>query len=169
MTESKLSAGRGHALLEETAWLHRAGQGCPEDLPMTAAVVLAAGVDSPTLCELAGLSRDADPRDIRDAFEQALVELGIALPDQNLARRFALRRVAEGFVAGAMAVDELVSDDWWEVDTATAQEREFVALIPQCTCCLQYTLGLDQEAWETRLRIAALALVASPAIGPDSR
>ncbi|MFF3448338.1 hypothetical protein ACFYXJ_14535 [Streptomyces sp. NPDC002667] len=169
MSESEMSVGRGRALLEETAWLHQAGQVCPEGLPMTAAVAIAEGVDSPTLCELAGLSRDADPRDIHDAFEQSLAELGIALPDQNLARRFALRKLAERVIEGVTALDELASDDWWEVDTETAQEREFVALIPQCTCCIEYALGLDQEAWESQLRIAAVALASSPMIGPDGR
>ena len=68
--------------LEEAAWLYQADHVCPEDLPMTAAQALAVGVDTPTLCELAGLPRHADPRDIRDTFEQALAEWGIALPDQ---------------------------------------------------------------------------------------
>ncbi|MEU9109259.1 hypothetical protein AB0D54_34025 [Streptomyces xanthophaeus] len=38
------------------------------------------------------------PRDIRDAFEQALSECGIELPDPDpaLARRHALRRLAVG-------------------------------------------------------------------------
>lgn len=35
---------------------------------MIAAEALAAGLDTPTLCELAGLPRNADTRDIRDAF-----------------------------------------------------------------------------------------------------
>lgn len=38
---------------------------------MIAAEALAAGLDTPTLCELAGLPRNADARDIRDAFEQS--------------------------------------------------------------------------------------------------
>ncbi|MCX4658028.1 hypothetical protein [Streptomyces uncialis] len=48
---------------------------------MTTAEALAAGLDTPALCELAGLPRSADTRDIRDAFEQALSETGIELPE----------------------------------------------------------------------------------------
>ncbi|MFJ5172849.1 hypothetical protein ACIP68_03255 [Streptomyces griseoviridis] len=58
---------------------------------MIAAEALAAGLDTPTLCVLAGLPRHADTREIRDAFEQALSEAGIELPDPGLARRHALR------------------------------------------------------------------------------
>jgi hypothetical protein len=69
-----------HLPLEEAAWLYQADQVYPEDLPMTAAQALTVGLDTPSLCELAGLPRHADPRDIRDTFEQALAELGIACP-----------------------------------------------------------------------------------------
>lgn len=157
---------RVHVPLEKAAWLYQAGQVCPEDLPMTAAEALAAGADTPTLRELAGLPRTADPRDIRDAFEQAISEAGIALPDHHLAQRYALRRLAMRFVAGELALAELASDHWWEMEVETAEEHAFMALIPQCACCIEYTLGPDQKVWETQLRIAALALASCPTIGP---
>ncbi|WP_405638107.1 hypothetical protein OHB53_46725 [Streptomyces sp. NBC_00056] len=69
-----------HPTLVEAAWLYQADQVRPEDLPMTAAQALAMGMNTPALCELAGLPRHADPRDIRETFEQALEELRIALP-----------------------------------------------------------------------------------------
>ncbi|MFF1341736.1 hypothetical protein ACFVYT_28200 [Streptomyces sp. NPDC058290] len=100
--------------LVEAAWLYQADQVCPEDLPMTAAQALAMGTDTPTLCELAGLPRHADPRDIRDTFEQALEALGIALPDHHLARRYALRRLASRITAGEVDLAELASDEWSE-------------------------------------------------------
>lgn len=152
--------------LVEAAWLYQAGQARPEDLPMTAAQALAMGMDTPTLCELAGLPRHADPRDIRDAFEQALEELGILLPDHHLARRYALRTLATRFTAGDVGLAELVSDEWSEMEVETVEEQTFVALLPPCACCIEYTLGLDEAAWEAQLRIAACALVSHPTVGP---
>lgn len=152
--------------LVEAAWLYQADQVCPEDLPMTAAQALARGMGTPTLCELAGLPRHADPRDIRDAFEQALEELGIALPDHHLARRYALRRMAMRFTAGAVDLAELASDEWSEVRVETAEEEAFVALLPPCTCCIAYTLGVDEAAWRTQLQHAAAALASRPTVGP---
>ena len=123
-------------------------------------------MDTPALCELAGLSRQADPRDIRDTFEQALAELGIALPERRLARRFALRRLATRLVAGETSLTELASDEWLEIEVEGAEEQAFVALLPPCACCIEYTLGLDEVAWEAQLQIAARALVAHPTVGP---
>ncbi|MFJ8603678.1 cobalamin biosynthesis protein [Streptomyces shenzhenensis] len=161
------SPARGvHLPLEEAAWLYQADQVCPEDLPMTAAQALAVGVDTPSLCGLAGLSRHADPRDIRDTFEQALAELGIALPDHRMAQRYALRRLATRFTAGEAALTELASEEWLETEVETAEEQAFVALLPPCACCIEYTLGLDEAAWEVQLRIAARALVSHPTVGP---
>lgn len=133
---------------------------------MTAAQALAAGVDSPALCELAGLPRRADPRDVRDTFEQALAELGIVLPDDHLAQRYALRRLATRFTAGKAALAEMASDDWGAIDVETAEEQAFVALLPPCTCCIEYTLGLNEAAWDAQLRIAARALLSHPTVGP---
>ncbi|WP_327424942.1 hypothetical protein OG763_42710 [Streptomyces sp. NBC_01230] len=132
---------------------------------MIAAEALAAGLDTPTLCELAGLPRNADTRDIRDALAQALSEAGIELPDPDLARRHALRRPAARLINGEIAPADLATDDWWETQVETVEERSFVALIPQCGCCIEYTLGSDQRTWAAELRIAALALTSSPPIG----
>lgn len=152
--------------LLEAAWLYQADQVCPQDLPMIAAQALATGMDTPTLCELAGLPRHADPRDIRDTFEQALQESGIDLPDHHLARRYALRRLAARFTAGEVDLAELPSDEWPDTDVETAEEQAFVELLPPCTCCVAYTLGLDKSAWEAQLHVAARALVSHPTVGP---
>ncbi|WP_206310043.1 hypothetical protein [Streptomyces sp. A0592] len=148
------------------AWLYQADQVCPEELPMTAAQALAIGTDAPALRELAGLPRHADPRDIRDAFEQALEELGILLPDRHLARRYALRRLAARFTAGEVDLVELASDEWSEMEVETAEEQAFVVLLPPCACCIEYTLGLDEAAWETQLQVAARGLVSHATVGP---
>lgn len=58
--------------LAETAWRYRAGEGQPEDLPMIAAEAIAAGMDTPALCELAGLPRNADASEIRDLLSRRL-------------------------------------------------------------------------------------------------
>jgi len=145
---------------------YQADETYPEDLPMIAAEALAAGLDTPALCELAGWPRTADARDIRDAFRQALAECGIALPDQLTARRHALRRMAARLVDGEVTPDDLASGDWWETEAETEAERSFVALIPPCACCIGYTLGLDGRTWTLQLRDAALALVSPPPIGP---
>ena len=92
--EPEASARSGLVSLGEVACRYQADEISPEELPMIAAEALAAGVDTPTLCELAGWPRNADTHDIREAFEQALVECGIGLPDRDLARRHALRRMA---------------------------------------------------------------------------
>ncbi|MEU6865424.1 hypothetical protein ABZ924_19485 [Streptomyces sp. NPDC046876] len=133
---------------------------------MIAAEALAAGLDTPMLCELAGMPRNADTRDIRDAFEQALSETGLELPDPGLARRHALRRLAVRLIKGEIAPADLATDGWWETEAETVEERSFVSLIPQCVCCIEYTSGLDERTWAAELRIAALALTSSPPIGP---
>ena len=133
---------------------------------MAAAQALAVGMDTPALCELARMPRHADPRDIRDTFEQALAELRIVLPSRRLAQRYALRRLATRFTDGEAALAELASNKWWEMEVETAEEQAFVALLPPCTCCIEYTLGLDKATWEVQLRIAARALVSHPAAGP---
>ncbi|MDH6119173.1 hypothetical protein ABH930_002528 [Kitasatospora sp. GAS204A] len=152
--------------LGEVACRYRADEIRPEDLPMIAAEALAAGLDTPTLCELAGWPRNADAHDIRDTFERALSEAGIGLPDPGLARRHALRRLAARLVDGEVAPADLATDEWWETEVETTEVRSFVRLIPQCVCCLEYTLGLDQRTWAEELRIAALALTSSAPIGP---
>ncbi|MDQ0577840.1 hypothetical protein [Streptomyces rishiriensis] len=165
-SEPDRSVSSAYPPLLEAAWLYQADQVCPEDLPMTAAQAVAIGMDTPALCELAGLPRHADPRDIRDTFEQALQELGIKLPDHHLAQRYALRRLAARFTAGEVDLAELASDEWSETEVETAAEQAFVALLPPCACCIEYTLGLDEAAWEAQLQVVARALISHPTVGP---
>ncbi|MFF0401183.1 hypothetical protein ACFYSJ_36510 [Streptomyces sp. NPDC005248] len=94
------STRSGLTSLGEVGCRYQADEIRPEDLPMIAAEAVTAGLDTPTLCELAGLPRNADARDIRDAFERALSEAGIELPDPGLARRHALRRLAVRLING---------------------------------------------------------------------
>ncbi|WP_327235467.1 hypothetical protein OG349_17345 [Streptomyces sp. NBC_01317] len=142
---------------------------------MIAAEALVAGVDTPALCDLAGWPRGANTRDLREAFERALAEAGIDLPDPGLARRHALRRLAARLVGGEVAPADVATDEWAAADgrgatdienAGTAEERAFVSLIPQCACCTGYTVGLDRRTWDAELRLAALALTSSAPIGP---
>lgn len=89
--ERETATQSGGMSLREAAWRYQADEIYPEDLPMIAAEALAAGLDTPVLCELAGLPRNADARDIHEAFEEALAESGMELPDPVLARRHALQ------------------------------------------------------------------------------
>ncbi|MFD3533498.1 hypothetical protein [Streptomyces sp. NPDC058664] len=74
--------------------------------------------------------------------------------------------MAARLIDGETTPADLATDDWWETEVETAVERSFVALIPQRDCCIEYTLGLDQQTWAAQLRNAALALTSSPPIGP---
>ncbi|MET9607306.1 hypothetical protein ABZZ17_19855 [Streptomyces sp. NPDC006512] len=107
--EPETSVRSGFTSLGEVACRYQADELRPEDLPMIAAEALAAGLDTPTLCELAGWPRNTDARDIRDAFEQALAESGIELPDRDLARRHALRRLAARLVDGEATPADLAT------------------------------------------------------------
>ncbi|MEZ0064408.1 hypothetical protein ABIA32_000386 [Streptacidiphilus sp. MAP12-20] len=97
---------------------------------MIAAEAIAAGMDTPALCELAGLPRNADTNEIRDLFEQALAEVGIELPAPELAQRYALRRLAMRLIDEDLTLTVLVRGEWEEAPVATEEERVLVALIP---------------------------------------
>lgn len=160
----ELDAQDGRRALREAACRYRAGELLSEDLPMVAAEALAAGEDTPALCDLAGRSRTEDPRDLRDAFEQALAEAGVEPPPQHLARRHALHRMADRLVAGKVALRDVLTEDWHEVETATPEEHALVALLPFCVCCGEYQFGPDRDAWEAEIQAAALAMtLARPA------
>ena len=157
------------AAMVETAWHYRLDEVSPADLPMTAAHALADGLDTPALCELAGLPRNADTGDVRELYERALRELGIQLPEPATAQRYRLHRLAR-LILHDTAADPavLARDDWHEIPAATVEERDLAALLPSCSCCLEYTLPADRGVWTVELRAAASALALAPPIGPGS-
>ena len=161
--------GTATASMLETAWHYRLDEVGPADLPMTAAHALAGGLDTPALCELAGLPRDADTGEVRELFERALGELGIQLPDPAAAQRYRLHRLAR-LILHSTAADPaaLARDDWHEIPAATAEEQDLVALLPSCSCCLEYTLPADRGVWTVELRAAASALASAPPLGPGT-
>ena len=118
--------------LRAAAWEYAAGCVFPEDLPMIAAHALAAGADSPALCELAGLRRLSDPSAIRDLYSAALRELGIDQPSPEQAGRRDLYWLADDVVSGRKSPREaarlcMLSDHWMnEAERAFAELSGFI-------------------------------------------
>jgi hypothetical protein len=103
-------------------------------MPSLAADMLVEGYDSPALRELAGLSPRDDPRDIRNAFQQALVELNVWLPDGLSAQRHATALIARDLTTGRLTADQAESRicrvwtfNEWAYDELTDLEQ-FVSL-----------------------------------------
>jgi hypothetical protein len=90
----------------------------PEDMPMIAARLLAVGHDTPALRLAAGFGVRDDPRDIRAAFQQALTELGVWLPDPHAAQALAGAQVASDLLAGRLPVEDAVRRlrEIWDFD-----------------------------------------------------
>jgi hypothetical protein len=105
----------------------------PEDMPGTAARLLAAGYDTPALRRAAGHGRHDDPRDIRDEFRDALIELGAWLADDMSARKRATVLAARDVRAGRISpagcagrVRRLWNFDDVVYGVVPAELREFV-------------------------------------------
>ncbi|WP_446220111.1 hypothetical protein [Micromonospora sp. IBHARD004] len=80
-----------------------AGDLASEELPMIAAQALAEGLDSPSLRELAGLSR-GEYREARELLDQVVDELGLhQLPDEDQAVWEAASSCARRMVSGAIS------------------------------------------------------------------
>ena len=113
--------------IRELAWQHAAGRVFPEDLPMESAEALVRGVDSSALRELAGLGRRSDPTQIRGLFEEALRELGIAVPSAEMAARRDLRHLARDLVEGRTSPSETVRSCPMDWPWTGQHEANFVA------------------------------------------
>src|SRR5215469_3681254 len=90
----------------------------PEDMPMLAARMLAAGHDTPALRRAAGFARDDDPRDIREEFQRALVELGAWMADRAAAELVAGISLARELLSGGLPIAECArrACGIWEFD-----------------------------------------------------
>ncbi|MEU8421903.1 hypothetical protein AB0C15_13605 [Micromonospora sp. NPDC048835] len=84
-----------------------------DDLPMAAAHALTRGVDSPSLRELAGLSK-GQSREAVDLFLQAMDELGCPVPDESGARLHRMREAAAHIVAGEGDPEDLAHEIYWQ-------------------------------------------------------
>ncbi|MET9182792.1 hypothetical protein ABZX88_31945 [Kitasatospora aureofaciens] len=146
------------------AWQHAAGQVFPEDLPMAAAELLAAGDDSPALCDLAGRSRGEPTGELEELFREAMAELGVPVPEEALAGRCLLRHLAAGVAEGRLAPKEAAGTAWHGMDEfATEVERRFARAAKRLCCadCLVVVEDGDPEAfraWEQEVSAAADAV-----------
>jgi hypothetical protein len=149
------------------AWQHAAGLVYPEDLPLAAAELLAAGEESPALCDLAGRGRGEQTAELEELFREALEELGVPGPDNRLAERCLLRHLAAGVVAGGLRPKETVGQVWHDMaETATDLEWQFAEAVLQmcCSSCLLEVETYNAEAfhaWEQEVSAAAATLAAS--------
>ena len=84
-----------------------------DDLAMAAAHALARGVDSPSLRELAGLSK-GQSREAVDLFRQAMEELGSPVPDESGARLHLMRAAAASIIAGEGDPEDLAHEIYWQ-------------------------------------------------------
>ncbi|MEH0932661.1 hypothetical protein [Micromonospora sp. CPCC 205558] len=84
-----------------------------DDLPMAAAHALTRGVDSPSLRELAGLSK-GQPREAVDLFRQAMDELGCPVPGESAARLYLMRQAAAEILAGKGDPEDLAHEIYWQ-------------------------------------------------------
>ncbi|MER6587714.1 hypothetical protein [Micromonospora chalcea] len=84
-----------------------------DDLAMAAAHALARGVDSPSLRELAGLSK-GQSREAVDLFRQAMEELGSPVPDEGGARLHFMRVAAASIIDGEGDPEDLAHEIYWQ-------------------------------------------------------
>jgi hypothetical protein len=117
-------------LLEVIAARLVVGEQASEDLPGLATEALVRGLDSPSLREAAGLS----PRDVRaarEAFVNALRELGLQLPDEQSALwlliRNMLRRIVDGSINAYEGASWIWHQAYWRVERE-GDLRVFVGL-----------------------------------------
>ena len=140
-------------------WL---GSILPEVMPSIATDMLMEGYDSPALREVAGLSARDDPRDIRDAFQQALVELNVWLPDRQSAQRHATAAIAGALTRGKLTASQTEARicrvwtfDEWLYDQVPADLGDLVSL-----CWMRGSDHYAERGGDERL-IAAAATVAA--------
>ncbi|MET8043425.1 hypothetical protein ABZU25_21490 [Micromonospora sp. NPDC005215] len=96
-----------------------------DDLPMAAAHALTRGVDSPSLRELAGLSK-GQSRDAVDLFRQAMDELGCPVPGKSGARLYLMHQAAANILAGKGDPEDLAHEIYWHACYAGRPELRSV-------------------------------------------
>lgn len=90
----------------------------PENMPMLAAQLLAAGHDSPALRQAAALTSGDHPATVRSTFEQALVELGVRIPDRVAAEQAAAASLARALLDGRLSATDCARQvrRMWDLD-----------------------------------------------------
>ncbi|MER7754193.1 hypothetical protein [Kitasatospora sp. NPDC097643] len=151
------------------AWQHAAGLIMPEQLPMRAAELLAAGEDSPALRDLAGRSRHEDTAELGQLFRQTLADLGQDVPDEDTVGRCLLHHLAAGLEAGEVTATEVCTRLWDGGAAETDLEKAFLRAAVDAVEYVDYYELYNPaayRAWEEKLRAAARALAAERATGP---
>ncbi|MFD8702336.1 hypothetical protein ACFV1W_06900 [Kitasatospora sp. NPDC059648] len=141
--------------LHTLSWQYVVGLAEPADLPMAAAHLLAAGLDSPALRDLAGRPR-GDATD--ELFREALHELGTELPDEHTADLCLLHHLAARLSAGELSAGEVAAEVWYRcLPGDTEAEREFLDTIgPEYWVeTLSYGPPEGYQAWKDSVRAAA--------------
>ncbi|MGR7001552.1 hypothetical protein ACU686_31715 [Yinghuangia aomiensis] len=163
-------------LLEDAAWRHAVGLVQTEDLPMIAAQALVDGEDSPSLRELAGLSRGSDPREISDLIARTFTDLGRTLPVGSVAERHLLRLLAAGLLAGTVSPQQMTAHAcdgldrmWGDQASATADEVAFLRLAASCGQHWEEFAPAAFQQWEDELRQAAARLAPPKPTADDDR
>lgn len=143
------------------AWQYVIGIVQSEDLPMQAAQLLAAGMDSPALRDLAGRGRREVTTELSALFQQAVQELGGSMPDGETAERCLLHHLAGELAAGAKTPGEVAARVWQGLTAAqTETEHEFLQAVGD-EYYVDYIADEQPEAfraWEAELRSAAQRL-----------
>jgi hypothetical protein len=100
--------------LERLAEMYVFGILPAERLPAAAADALEAGLDSPSLRQLAGADDD-DTESIRNLFNKSLNELGVPLPSPSEAALSIARRIAGDIVRGKIDPYEGARQIWGKI------------------------------------------------------
>jgi hypothetical protein len=121
---------QAHALWSR-GWLPR------EELPEVATAALVAGLDSPSLRVLAGLTA-AELDRAHDLFNQVIRELGRPPPAPEVAVRWQAVMEAQAIVAGAVPAHQGANALWWLWNDTSDEELQAALL----------DFEFDQERWE---------------------
>ncbi|MFF4920050.1 hypothetical protein ACFY4B_05650 [Kitasatospora sp. NPDC001261] len=149
------------------AWQYSAGLVFPEDLPMAAAGLLAAGIggDSPALCDLAGRpGRGEPPVELTELLWQAMAELGLPVPDDGFVQRSLLHHTAARLVSGEITPVEAVAMLWSRIDErTTGAERRLAELVDRVCCpgCVDTWPVEVTRDWEREMRAAAVEVASA--------
>lgn len=135
--------------------------GGSDEVSDAAVRAMEAGLDSPTLCILAGLSGWTSPSELESLLGRVLRELGLPMPDRTGLVRAMARPLAREFLAGRVSPDEF-TDRLYALSRQDPQEghHPWCQLQDDWMLAREGALGSLTEMTE-RLREEAVRLVNS--------
>ncbi|MFD8593472.1 hypothetical protein ACFV1L_00540 [Kitasatospora sp. NPDC059646] len=128
------------------------------ELPTAAAELLAAGHDSPALCDLAGRGRGEPASELEPLLRRALDDAGAPCPGRAEAERWLLHDLAAQAADGRLtAVGFAAAVVHRELRGADAAEEALLVLLGQyCPCCCPDRWSAKEfRTWESDVRAAA--------------